>query len=65
MNPAHVHLAHATPDFAQWADLLALLQRAFAFMDGRIDPRSSLTLLDAAVMQAKAQGEHLRAPCHA
>lgn len=40
-----------------WAAVLALLQRAFAFMEGRIDPPSSLHRLDAAGLGAKAGAE--------
>ncbi len=36
--------------------VLALLHRAFAFMEGRIDPPSSLHRLDAAGLAAKAAG---------
>jgi GNAT superfamily N-acetyltransferase len=43
--------------FADWEDLLALLRRAFAFMEGRIDPPSSLHRLDAAGLAAKARAE--------
>jgi GNAT superfamily N-acetyltransferase len=43
--------------FGDWAALLALLHRAFAFMEGRIDPPSSLHRLDAAGLAAKAAGE--------
>ena len=59
LDHAAVRVAPAPPDFADWTALLALLQRAFAFMDGRIDPPSSLTRMDAATLQAKAHGEHL------
>jgi ribosomal protein S18 acetylase RimI-like enzyme len=41
--------------FADWEGLLALLRRAFAFMEGRIDPPSSLHRLDAAGLAAKAR----------
>ncbi len=43
--------------FAEWDALLGLLQRAFAFMDGRIDPPSSLHRLDAATLAGKARAE--------
>lgn len=43
--------------FSDWEALLALLHRAFAFMDGRIDPPSSLHRLDAAGLAAKAAAE--------
>lgn len=46
--------AHAWQD---WDALLALIHRAFAFMEGRIDPPSSLHCMDAAALAAKAQAE--------
>lgn len=46
-------------DFTDWPALLALLRDAFAFMDGRIDPPSSLARLDTDGLRAKAQDEHL------
>jgi GNAT superfamily N-acetyltransferase len=45
--------------FADWEGLLALLHRAFAYMEGRIDPPSSLHRLDAARLSAKARAERL------
>jgi ribosomal protein S18 acetylase RimI-like enzyme len=45
--------------FDDWAGLLALLQAAFATMDGRIDPPSSLHRLDATSLAAKAAQEEL------
>lgn len=38
---------------------MALLHRSFAYMDGLIDPPSSLHRLDAHGLQQKAQTEHL------
>lgn len=46
-------------DFDDWDGLLALLQDAFAFMEGLIDPPSSLHRLDAAALAAKAAAEEL------
>ena len=46
-------------NFDDWDGLLALLQEAFAFMDGRIDPPSSLYRLDAAALAAKAADEEV------
>ena len=43
--------------FDDWPALLALVRRAFAFMEGRIDPPSSLNRLDAAGLAAKAAAE--------
>jgi predicted GNAT family N-acyltransferase len=52
-----VELAPAS--FKDWRGLMALLQDAFAYMDGRIDPPSSLHALTEADLQAKASVEHL------
>lgn len=50
----------ARPDsFDDWDGLLALLREAFAFIDGRIDPPSSLHSFDAAKLAAKAAQEEL------
>lgn len=46
-------------DFRDWSGLLRLLQQSFAYMDGRIDPPSSLKTLDAAALQTKAGRETL------
>ncbi|MGE3307099.1 MAG: GNAT family N-acetyltransferase [Rhizobiaceae bacterium] len=45
------------PDFAGWADILALIHRAFAYMDGRIDPPSSAHRLTLDGLKAKAGKE--------
>jgi GNAT superfamily N-acetyltransferase len=47
------------PGFDDWAGLLALLRESFAYMDGRIDPPSSLHQLDTAKLAAKAAEEEL------
>lgn len=44
-------------DWQDWDDLLALIHRAFAFMEGRIDPPSSLHRLDAKALAEKAKTE--------
>lgn len=46
--------AHAWQD---WDALLTLIQRAFTFMDGRIDPPSSLHRMDANALAEKAKAE--------
>ncbi len=43
--------------FDRWDDLLALIQRAFAYMDGIIDPPSSAYLLTAGSLGEKAKRE--------
>lgn len=54
-----LRIAPAGPGFDDWPGLLALVQAAFAGMEGRIDPPSSLSRMDAAAMRAKAQAETL------
>ncbi|TPI22607.1 GNAT family N-acetyltransferase [Mesorhizobium sp. B4-1-1] len=44
-------------DFDQWGDLLALIRRAFAYMDGVIDPPSSAHRLTAENLRHKARQE--------
>lgn len=46
-------------DFEGWTSLLTLLNRAFAFMEGRIDPPSSLLRMTEASLQQKASNEDL------
>lgn len=54
-----IHVAPAPADFADWDALLALLREAFAFMDGRIDPPSSLARMRTDDLRAKARDETL------
>jgi GNAT superfamily N-acetyltransferase len=54
-----LRIAVRPPNFSDWPALLALLQAAFADMDGRIDPPSSLARLDVDALRAKAAYEHL------
>ena len=44
-QPAALLVTELAPDFARWDELLALILRAFAYMDGVIDPPSSAHLL--------------------
>ncbi len=44
---------------ADWQALHALLARCFAFMEGRIDPPSSLSAMTTADLEAKANSETL------
>lgn len=46
-------------DDAGWERLLRLIQNAFAYMDGRIDPPSSATRLNPDSLKRKAQAETL------
>lgn len=54
-----MRVLEAAPDFAQWNAVLDLLQSAFAYMDGRIDPPSSLHRLGVNELRAKAHHESL------
>lgn len=47
------------PRFSDWAGLLALLRSAYAYMDSRIDPPSSLRRMDVAQLEEKAREETL------
>jgi len=47
------------PQFDDYAGLLALLHKSFAYMDGRIDPPSSLHKLDVDGLSEKAKAETL------
>lgn len=44
-------------DFARWDELLALILRAFAYMDGLIDPPSSAQRLTGDSLREKARQE--------
>ncbi|OBQ68233.1 GNAT family N-acetyltransferase [Mesorhizobium erdmanii] len=44
-------------DFGRWDEVLALIMRAFAFMDGIIDPPSSAHLLTVDALRDKAGRE--------
>jgi ribosomal protein S18 acetylase RimI-like enzyme len=50
-----VEIGPAPEGFDDWAALRALVTAAFAFMEGRIDPPSSLTRMDAAALAAQAR----------
>lgn len=54
-----MRVARAEAGFDDWAELLALLHAAFAGMEGRIDPPSSLHRLDETSLAAKAAEETL------
>ena len=47
------------PRFSDWAGLLALLRSAYAYMDSRIDPPSSLLRMDVAQLEEKTREEEL------
>lgn len=55
----NVTIARAPDDFSDWGGLLALLLAAFAYMNGRIDPPSSVLRLTPSTLAEKAGGETL------
>ncbi|KAA3450413.1 GNAT family N-acetyltransferase [Mesorhizobium sp. SARCC-RB16n] len=57
MERSHVSITQIPADFGRWGDVLALITRAFAFMDGIIDPPSSAHLLTVDALRAKALRE--------
>jgi GNAT superfamily N-acetyltransferase len=52
-----VRIVHLPQEFDHWGELLALISRAFAYMDGVIDPPSSARRLTAESLKEKARGE--------
>ncbi|MFC3327476.1 GNAT family N-acetyltransferase [Mesorhizobium cantuariense] len=52
-----VSITQIPADFDRWDDVLALIMRAFAAMDGVIDPPSSAHLLTADILRDKARRE--------
>ncbi|MDF2233485.1 GNAT family N-acetyltransferase [Albimonas sp. CAU 1670] len=56
---AGLRIAPVAPTFDDWDGLLDLIRQAFAYMEGRIDPPSSLGRMDAAALKAKAGEETL------
>jgi GNAT superfamily N-acetyltransferase len=54
---AHIDIVARPDAFGDWEGLLALLRESFAYMEGRIDPPSSLLAFDAAKLAAKAVEE--------
>ena len=58
-QPAAVSVIELPPDFARWDDLLALIRRAFAYMDGIIDPPSSANSLTHESLWHKARLEEV------
>lgn len=50
-------IARIPADFSRWDEVLALIIRAFAFMDGVIDPPSSAHLLTVDTLRGKALRE--------
>jgi GNAT superfamily N-acetyltransferase len=54
-----IRIARADRDFTAWPTLLRLVQEAFAYMDGRIDPPSSMHRLTPASIAEKSRDETL------
>jgi ribosomal protein S18 acetylase RimI-like enzyme len=54
-----LRIAQAAGDFSNWSELLQLLRDAFAFMDGRIDPPSSVHRLTPTSLATKSREETL------
>jgi predicted N-acetyltransferase YhbS len=54
---ASVEIARLPADFDRWQELLDLIMRAFAYMDGVIDPPSSAHKLTTGLLEAKAKAE--------
>jgi N-acetylglutamate synthase-like GNAT family acetyltransferase len=54
-----VRIVVAPQQFSDWSGMLALLRSAYAYMDGRIDPPSSLLGMDARQLEEKARDETL------
>lgn len=54
-----IRIARADDDFDDWEGLHALLVRAFAYMEGRIDPPSSLNRMTMDTLREKASAETL------
>jgi predicted N-acetyltransferase YhbS len=56
-RPTGVFVTQIPSDFGQWDEVLSLIMRAFASMDGVIDPPSSAHLLTAETLREKARQE--------
>ncbi len=54
-----MRISTSPEDFSDWTGLVDLVRDAFAYMDGRIDPPSSLTRMGIEEFKAKAEREVL------
>jgi GNAT superfamily N-acetyltransferase len=54
MNPVEIVVRRASVDFADWEAVRTLIQDAFAYMEGRIDPPSSASRLTPQSMAVDA-----------
>ena len=52
-----MHISVAPPNFTAWPELLGLLRGAFAYMESRIDPPSSLTRMGIDALRERAKDE--------
>ncbi|MDW6026043.1 GNAT family N-acetyltransferase [Mesorhizobium sp. BAC0120] len=57
MAAPNISIGTLLADFGHWDDLLSMIRASFAYMDGVIDPPSSVHRLTPAVLRAKAQAE--------
>lgn len=55
--PSGITIARLAADFDDWEDLLSLINEAFAYMDGVIDPPSSAKRLTAQSLAEKTRHE--------
>ena len=58
-QPSNVRIVVSPPRFSDWKGLLALLRSAYAYMESRIDPPSSLLRMDVEQLEEKAREEVL------
>jgi predicted N-acetyltransferase YhbS len=56
-QPSNVSIVQLADDFNRWGEVLALIMRAFASMDGVIDPPSSAHRLTVENLRGKARQE--------
>ena len=56
-QPTGVFVTQIPPGFGNWDEVLSLIMRAFAYMDGVIDPPSSAHLLTAETLREKSRQE--------
>jgi GNAT superfamily N-acetyltransferase len=58
-NPSLMRITVSPQGFSAWPELLSLLRESFAYMDGRIEPPSSLTTMGIEEFKVKAAEEVL------
>ena len=52
-----LHIIVSPPSFTGWRELLVLLHETYAYMEGRIDPPSSLLRMDAQDLELETRLE--------